>query len=229
MAEERDDEKRGQTWEKEDIIILLEWEEESIQQCLKECTRKKPIWQVISSYLEASGYDERNRDSFETWIHTLILAYRGSKDAWLRSGITTPKAPFFDEIDDILSHKQATRPVIILSTTVLESGQSKETELTDGKKSPQSSCSFPTLEKEKRKKANKNHLPSLLGWFVVVSMLTRKCYVVCHLTNLLCNKRHMKKKHDKMEPWLIAIFAKSNIDFNVVLYSILHLKPKATD
>ena len=66
MAEERDDEKRGQTWEKEDIIILLEWEEESIQQCLKECTRKKPIWQVISSYLEASGYDERNRDSFET-------------------------------------------------------------------------------------------------------------------------------------------------------------------
>ena len=32
-----------------------------------------------------------------------------------------------------------------------------------------------------------------------------------------------------MEPLLIAIFAKSNIDFNVVLYSILHLKPKATD
>lgn len=66
MAEERDDEKRGQTWEKEDIIILLEWEEESIQQCLKECTWKKPISQVISSYLKASGYDEKNRDPFET-------------------------------------------------------------------------------------------------------------------------------------------------------------------
>ena len=56
----------------------------------------------------------------------------------------------------------------------LESAQSKETELTDGEKGPQPSCSFPTLEKEKRKKANENHLRSLLGRFVVVSMLTRK-------------------------------------------------------
>ena len=89
--------------------------------------------------------------------------------------------------------------------------------------SQQPSYSFSTLKKEKRKNGNENHLARLLGKFIVVSLLTRKCYVVCHLTNLLCNKCHAKK-HDKMEPLLIAIFVKSNIDFNVVLYSVLHLK-----
>ena len=230
MAEERDDKKRGRTWEKEETIILLEkWGEENVQQRLKECSRKKPIWQEISTYLNASGYDDRDCDSCKTRIHTLISAYRGYKDASSRSGNATPKkkAPFFDEINEILSDKPATRPVIVLSSTVLESAQSKETELTDGEKSQQPSCSFPSLEKEKRKKANDNHLPSPLGRFVVVSMLTRKCYVVWHLTNLLCNTRQVKK-HDKMEPLLIATFAKTNI-FNVVLYSILHLKPQVTD
>ena len=186
MAEERDDKKRGRTWEKEETRILLEkWGEENIQQRLKECSWKKPIWQEISTYLNTSGYDDRDCNSCKTRIHTLISTYRGYKDASSRSGNATPKkkAPFFDEINE--SDKPATRLVIVLSSTVLESAQSKETELTDGEKSQQPSCSFPTLEK--------NHLPSLLGRFVVVSMLTRKCYVVSHLTNLLCNKRHVKK------------------------------------
>ncbi|KAK2564426.1 Zinc finger and SCAN domain-containing protein 29 [Acropora cervicornis] len=158
MAEERDDKKRGRTWEKEETIILLEkWGEENVQQRLKECSRKKPIWQEISTYLNASGYDDRDCDSCKTRIHTLISAYRGYKDASSRSGNATPKkkAPFFDEINEILSDKPATRPVIVLSSTVLESAQSKETELTDDEKSQQPSCSFPTLEK--------NHLPSPLA------------------------------------------------------------------
>ena len=187
MVGERDDKKRGRTWEKEETIILLEkWGKENIQQHLKECTWKKPIWQEMSTYLNASGYNNRDCDSCKTRIHMLISAYRGYKDALSRSGNATPKkkAPFFDEI---LSDKPATRLAIVLSSTVLESAQSEEMELTDGEKSPQPSCSFPTLGKQKRKKADEKHLPSLLSRFVVVSMLTRKCYVVCHLTNLLCN------------------------------------------
>lgn len=87
MADERDDKKRGRTWEKEETIILLEkWGEENIQQRLKECTRKKSIWQEISTYLNASGYDDRDCDSCKTRIHTLISAYRGYKDALSRSG-----------------------------------------------------------------------------------------------------------------------------------------------
>ena len=227
MAEERDDKKTGKDMgERRDNNSFGEVGEENIQQRLKECTRKRPIWREISTYLNASGYDDRDCDSCKTRIHTLISAYRGYKDALSRSGNTTPKkkAPFFDEI---LSDKPS-RPVIVLSSTVLESAQSEETEVTDGEKSPQPSCSFPTLEKEKRKKADLKHLPSLLGRFVTVSVLTRKCYVVCHLTNLLCNKRHVKK-HDKMGPLLIRTFAKSIVHFNVVLYSIHHLKPQVTD
>ena len=64
MAEEREDKKRGRTWEKEETVILLgKWGEDNIQQRLKECTRKKPIWQEISNFLSASGYDDRDCDS----------------------------------------------------------------------------------------------------------------------------------------------------------------------
>ena len=117
MAEERDDKKRGRTWEKEETIILLEkWGEENIQQRLKECSRKKPIWQEISTYLNASGYDDRDCDSCKTRIHTLISAYGRYKDALSRSGKATPKkkAPFSDEINEILLDKPAMRPVIVL-------------------------------------------------------------------------------------------------------------------
>lgn len=101
------------------------------------------------------------------------LSLQGYKDALSRSGNATlkKKAPFFDEIHKILSDKPATRPVIILSSTSLESVQSKETELTNSERSPQPSCSYPTLEKEKRKKAEEKHLCCK---FVVVSMLMRK-------------------------------------------------------
>ena len=117
MSEERDDEKRGRTWEKEEMIIVLEkWGEENIQQRLKECSRKKPIWQEISTYLNASGYDDRDCDSCKTRIHTLISAYGRYKDALSRSGKATPKkkAPFFDEINEILLEKPAMRPIIVL-------------------------------------------------------------------------------------------------------------------
>ena len=186
MAEEREDTKRGRTWEKEKTVILSEkWGEDNIQQRLKECTRKKPIWQESNNFLSASGYDERDCDSCKTRIHTLISVYRGYRDALSRSGNATPKkkAPFFEEIDEILSDKPATRPVIVLSSTSLESAQSKETELKDvGEKSPQPSCSYPTSEKENRKKADEKLLCSK---FVVVSMLMRKCYIGCHLDQVV--------------------------------------------
>jgi len=170
MAEEREDKKRGRTWEKEETIILLEkWGEDNIQQRLKECTRKKPIWQEISSFLNASGYDDRDCDSCKTRIHTLISVYRSYKDSLSRSGNATPKkkAPFFEEIDQILSDKPATKPLVVLSSTTLASEQTNGE--SESENSQSSCCIYPTWEKETRKKDEK-HLPSRLGRFVLVSM-----------------------------------------------------------
>ena len=159
MVEERDDKKRGRTWEKEETIILLEkWGNENIQQRLKECSRKKPIWQESGTYLNASGYDDRDCDSCNTRIDTLISAYGRYKDASSRSGKATPKkkAPFFDKINEILLDKPAMRPVIVLSSTVLESAQSKETELTDSEKSQLTTeLQFFDLGKRKMKESQR--------------------------------------------------------------------------
>lgn len=173
MAEEREDKKWERTWEKEETVILLEkWGEDNIQPRLKECIHKMPIWQEISNFLSASEYDDWDCDSCKTRIHTLISAHRAAKMPcqgpamllWKRRRRSLMK---FTKLYD----KPATRPVIILSSTSLESVQSKETELTNSERSPQPSCSYPTLEKEKRKKAEEKHLCCK---FVVVSMLMRK-------------------------------------------------------
>ena len=176
MAEERDDKKRGRTWEKEETIILLEkWGEENIQLRLKECKRKKPIWQEISNFLNASGYNDRDCDSCKTRIHTLISAYRSYKDALSRSGNATPKkkSPFFDEIDEILSDKPATKPVMVISSTTLASAENEQVdgstedvdlELLETNEGP--SCSYPAMEKENRPK-DKKSLPGRFVFFLL--------------------------------------------------------------
>ena len=75
MATNQSEKKRGRTWEKEETIALLEkWGDENIQQQLRECTRKKPIWVEISKHVKASGYEDREHESCKNRIHTLVSA-----------------------------------------------------------------------------------------------------------------------------------------------------------
>ena len=43
--------------ENETRILVSKWSGENIQELLKSCTRKKPIWKEVSIFLRASGYD----------------------------------------------------------------------------------------------------------------------------------------------------------------------------
>ena len=123
---------RGRTWEDRETALLLEkWGEENVQQKLRSCTRKKPIWQEIGDFLMASGYEDRDGEACKTRLHTLVTAYRQYKDELKKTGNATPskKPPFFNELEKILSGKPSTQPkVVINSTTVVPASSCEESE-----------------------------------------------------------------------------------------------------
>ena len=96
--------KRGRTWEKEETLALLERRgEENVQQKLRECKKKKPIWVSIINFVKASGYEDRDFESCKTRMHTLVSAYSSFKNQNGRSGAATPnkKPQFFDELEEM--------------------------------------------------------------------------------------------------------------------------------
>ena len=115
--------KRGRTWEHQETVLLIEkWGDTNTQERLKECSRKKPIWEEISVFLRAAGYTDRDHESCKTRIHTLVNAYRLYKDECSHTGNSTPrrKAPFFEQLDEILSNKPATKPTVVISSATAE-------------------------------------------------------------------------------------------------------------
>src|SRR6056300_1748436 len=98
------DKKRGRTLEKKETLALLEkWGTDNMQQQLRECKRKKPIWTEISGQVKAAGYEDRDGESCKTRIHTLVSAYRLYKDQTNKTGnAADKKPPYFNELDNIL-------------------------------------------------------------------------------------------------------------------------------
>ena len=90
---------RGRVWENQETMLLLQkWGDENTQVKLLSCTRKKPIWQEISTFLwatgyglRATGYEDGDEDACKTRIHTLVRAYRSYKDECRKTGNGTPK------------------------------------------------------------------------------------------------------------------------------------------
>ena len=120
---------RGRVWENRETMLLLEkWGDENIQTKLLSCTRKKPIWQEISAFLRAAGYEDRDEDACKTRIHTLVSAYRSYKDECGKTGNGTPrkKPAFFNEVDEFLSGKPCTKPKSVVNSSQIVIGDSTE-------------------------------------------------------------------------------------------------------
>ena len=102
--------------------------DENTQTKLVFCTRKKPIWQEISAFLRAAGYEDRDEDACKTRIHTLISAYRSYKDECRKTGNGTPKKKpaFFNEVDEFLSEKPCKKPKNVVNSSQIVIGDGKE-------------------------------------------------------------------------------------------------------
>ena len=72
------------------MLILQKCWDENIQTKLFSYTRK-PIWQVNSAFQQAVGYENRDKDTHKTRIHTLVSASHSYKDECSKTGNETPK------------------------------------------------------------------------------------------------------------------------------------------
>ena len=110
------------------MLLLQKWGEENIQPKLLSRTRKKPIWQEISAFLWAAGYEDREEDACKTRIHTLVSAYRSYKDECRKKGNGTPKKKpaFFDEVDEYLLGKPCTKPKSVVNSSQIVIGDGAE-------------------------------------------------------------------------------------------------------
>lgn len=121
---------RGRTWEERETRLLLEkWGDENIQLRLKSCTRKRPIWQEIGDFLMACGYEDREGDACKTRLHTLVTAYRQSKDEL--KNLTPHQAKTLHsskELDKILSDNPSTQPNVVINSAKIVAASSCEAE-----------------------------------------------------------------------------------------------------
>ena len=73
------------------MLILQKCWDENIQTKLFSYTRK-PIWQVNSAFQQAVGYENRDKDTHKTRIHTLVSASHSYKDECSKTGDSEEEA-----------------------------------------------------------------------------------------------------------------------------------------
>ena len=117
-------------WSKEETYKLIEvWGDDKIQAQLEGCKRNQDIFAKISSELSKEGY-ERTTQQCRDKIKKLKVDYRKIKDKRNKTGEDRyPEWDFFDVLDEILGHKPATAPpVVVNSLENTNEGDSNELE-----------------------------------------------------------------------------------------------------
>ena len=109
---------RSRSWEQKETEVLLEkWGQPNMQERIKSCTRKKPIWEEIAVGVRAEGYEDRGGDQCQTRIKTLTVAYKKFIDNKRQTGMQrSKKPPCFDTLDAILGDKPTVMPSSLISS-----------------------------------------------------------------------------------------------------------------
>ena len=134
-------------WIDEECHKLLElWGDEGIQSQLEGCTRNKHMYEKIAKSMEDSGYRKTAVQCREK-LKKLKKDYKKVKDKNRPTGTGTTVWKFYDAVNDILGNKPATRPPVVIDTSV-ESVESQVTHIRNGSEEFENSSSPGVLETE---------------------------------------------------------------------------------
>lgn len=103
-------------WTDAEVFKLISsWGEDTTQAELEGCKRNKVIFLKIAQELKESGCDKSAEQCREK-IKKLKAEYRKVKDKHGKTGTGRKKWKFLDALDEVLGHKPATRPPVLIDT-----------------------------------------------------------------------------------------------------------------
>ena len=105
------------TWTDDETTKLLEvWGDDDIQRQLQGCKRNRGIYEKLSREMAAAGY-KREAVPCREKIKKLKAEYKKVKDNNSKTGSARKTTKFFEKVDEILGHRPATRPAVVIDTS----------------------------------------------------------------------------------------------------------------
>ena len=106
----------GSIWSKEETLRLIEiWGQESIQKQLQECRRNQTVYKAVAKEMREAGY-ERTYQQCRDKIKKLKGDYKKENDKQAKTGEGRTTWDFFDAMDEVLGHRPAIRPLVVVDT-----------------------------------------------------------------------------------------------------------------
>ena len=106
----------GSRWLDEETKTLISvWGEENVQQQLDGAVRNKVVYEQVAKKMNNYGY-KRDRLQCRNKIKNLKKEYRTVKDHNNETGRGRKTCKFFEELDEILGHRPASTPRVLVDT-----------------------------------------------------------------------------------------------------------------
>ena len=107
---------RGSSWSDNEVRALISiWGEDRIQEELDGAVRNQAIFNSIAKKMEEKGY-VRDWQQCRNKIKNLKKEYRQIKDHNGQTGRGRKTCKYYKELDDILGHRPASVPAVVLDT-----------------------------------------------------------------------------------------------------------------
>ena len=124
-------------WTDEETVKLIDlWGEEDVQAELESCKRNKHVYERISQGMMAANY-ERNTVQCREKIKKLRAEYKKVKDSNNISGKGRKTMKFYEKLNEILGHKPATRPAIVVDTSAITETEEENSTVLDSSGGPE--------------------------------------------------------------------------------------------
>ena len=118
----------GFAWSDNEVKALLAvWGENNVQEELDGAVRNKAVFMNISKKLKEMGFD-RDWQQCRVKIKNLKKSYRDVKDHNNETGRGRKTCKYYKELDEILGHRPASTPAVLLDTGTTSQNTSSQTE-----------------------------------------------------------------------------------------------------
>ena len=119
---------RGFAWSDNEVKALLAvWGENNVQEELDGAVRNKAVFMNISKKLKEMGFD-RDWQQCRVKVKNLKKSYREVKDHNGETGRGRKTCKYYKELDEILGHRPASVPAVLLDTGTTSQTPSSQNE-----------------------------------------------------------------------------------------------------